>query len=160
MNDLSQDNDSISLSMNDNNSNYRLNRKNDNENPNQNLYNYDINDQGIGLLPRIIYYLFNNSQKTENEEFSFKISYLEIYQETISDLLNPDSTKFVQLRDIGSTIILDGLRKLTINSPKEAIQYIIDTKGPKQWDHMDEEGRLWRKSWKKTDGFMTDTSRS
>ena len=125
MNDLSQDNDSISLSMNDNNSNYRLNRKNDNENPNQNLYNYDINDQGIGLLPRIIYYLFNNSQKTENEEFSFKISYLEIYQETISDLLNPDSTKFVQLRDIGSTIILDGLRKLTINSPKEALRYII-----------------------------------
>ena len=125
MNDFSQDNDTMSLSINDNNSNYRLNRKSDNENINQNLYNYDINDQGIGLLPRIIYYLFNNSQKTENEEFSFKISYLEIYQETISDLLNPDSTKFVQLRDIGSTIILDGLRKLTINSPKEALRYII-----------------------------------
>ena len=125
MNDLSQDNDSISLSMNDNNSNYRLNRNNDNENPNQNLYNYDINDQGIGLLPRIIYYLFNNSQKSENVEFTFKISYLEIYQESISDLLNPDSNKYVQLRDLGSTIILDGLRKLTINSPKEALRYII-----------------------------------
>ena len=91
MNDLSQDNDLISISG--NNSAYQLNRKS--EAGNQNLYNYDINDQGIGLLPRIIYYLFNNSQKTENVDFKFKISYLEIYQEFISDLLNPDSTRFI-----------------------------------------------------------------
>ena len=121
MNDLSQDNDLISISG--NNSAYQLNRKS--EAGNQNLYNYDINDQGIGLLPRIIYYLFNNSQKTENVDFKFKISYLEIYQEFISDLLNPDSTRFIQLRDIGSSIILDGLRKLIITSPEEALRYII-----------------------------------
>ena len=121
MNDLSQDNDLISISG--NNSAYHLNRKS--ENQNQNLYNYDINDQGIGLLPRIIYYLFNNSQKTENVDFKFKISYLEIYQEFISDLLNPDNSRFIQLRDIGSSIILDGLRKLIITSPEEALRYII-----------------------------------
>ena len=122
MNDLSQDNDSININMNQKN-NMGIIRKS--ENGNQNLYYYDINDQGIGLLPRIIYYLFNNSQKTENVEFKFKISYLEIYQESISDLLNPDSTRFVQLRDIGTSIILDGLRKLIINSPEEALRYII-----------------------------------
>ena len=121
MNDLSQDNDLISISG--NNSAYQLNRKNEAEN--QNLYNYDINDQGIGLLPRIIYYLFNNSQKTENIDFKFKISYLEIYQEFISDLLNPDNSRFIQLRDTGSSIILDGLRKLIITSPEEALRYII-----------------------------------
>ena len=121
MNDLSQDNDLISISG--NNSAYQLNRKYEAEN--QNLYNYDINDQGIGLLPRIIYYLFNNSQKTENIDFKFKISYLEIYQEFISDLLNPDNSRFIQLRDTGSSIILDGLRKLIITSPEEALRYII-----------------------------------
>ena len=121
MNDLSQDNDLISISEN-NNSAIQMIRKGDG---NQNIYNYDINDQGIGLLPRIIYYLFNNSQKTENVDFKFKISYLEIYQENISDLLNPDRAGYVQLRDIGSSIILDGLRKLIISSPEEALKYII-----------------------------------
>ena len=121
MNDLSQDNDILSISG--NNSAYHINRKS--EAGNQNLYYYDINDQGIGLLPRIIYYLFNNSQKTENVDFKFKISYLEIYQEYISDLLNPDNSKFIQLRDLGSSIILDGLRKLIITSPEEALRFII-----------------------------------
>ena len=40
---------------------------------------YDKNDERIGLLPRILYYLFHNSAKLENEnKFTFKISYLEI----------------------------------------------------------------------------------
>lgn len=94
---------------------------------NASIYDYDVNDQGIGLLPRIIYYLFQNinNQKSDSVEFKLKISYLEIYQENISDLLNPDRSKFVQLRDLGSTIILDGLRKLIISSPEEALRYII-----------------------------------
>ena len=133
MNDLSQDNDLINISMNTNinmvNATTNLKRfstGNINTN-NQSIYNYDINDQGIGLLPRIIYYLFQNinTQKSENIDFKLKISFLEIYQENISDLLNPDSSRFVQLRDIGSTIILDGLRKLIISSPEEALRYII-----------------------------------
>ena len=128
MNELSQDNDIINLSMNTNTKNNENNENNINKinmTDNQNLYYYDINDQGIGLLPRIIYYLFQNGKKTENIEYKFKISYLEIYQETISDLLNPNNSRFVQLRDLGSSIVLDGLRKLIISSPEEAIRYII-----------------------------------
>ena len=117
INDISQDNDLMNIDMNVNN------RKS--ESSNQNLYSYDLNDQGIGLLPRIIYYLFQNSQKTENVEFKFKISYLEIYQDKISDLLNPDNLGFIDLRDTGSTIILEGLRKLIISSPEEALRFVI-----------------------------------
>lgn len=127
MNDFSQDNDIINLSMNTN-TNTKNNTNNINKinmTDNQNLYYYDINDQGIGLLPRIIYYLFQNGKKTENIEYKFKISYLEIYQETISDLLNPNNSRFVQLRDLGTSIVLDGLRKLIISSPEEAIRYVI-----------------------------------
>ena len=86
INDLSQDIDTYN-----NSSNLKIKIT-----PN-NIYNYDINDQGIGLLPRIIYYLFQNGIRTENIEFKFKISYLEIYQETISDLLNPGNSRLVQL---------------------------------------------------------------
>ena len=131
MNDLSQDNDIMNMSMNTNINNATSNLKRFSSSNitsnNQSIYNYDVNDQGIGLLPRIIYYLFQNinNQKSDRVEFKLKISYLEIYQENISDLLNPDSTRFVQLRDIGSTIILDGLRKLIISSPEEALRYII-----------------------------------
>ena len=125
MNDFSQDNDIINLSMNTNTKNNTNNINKINITDNQNLYYYDINDQGIGLLPRIIYYLFQNGKKTENIEYKFKISYLEIYQETISDLLNPNNSRFVQLRDLGTSIVLDGLRKLIISSPEEAIRYVI-----------------------------------
>ena len=117
INEMSQDTDLMNINMNSNN------RKTDSSN--QNLYNYDVNDQGIGLLPRIIYYLFQNSQKTENVDFKYKISYLEIYKDNISDLLNPDNSKFIKLRDTGSNINLDGLRKLIISSPEEAIKYVI-----------------------------------
>ena len=131
MNDLSQDNDIMNMSMNTNINNATSNLKRFSSSNitsnNQSIYNYDVNDQGIGLLPRIIYYLFQNinNQKSDRVEFKLKISYLEIYQENISDLLNPDSSRFVQLRDIGSSIILDGLRKLIISSPEEALRYII-----------------------------------
>ena len=132
MNDLSQDNDIINISMNTNiningTSNLKRFSTGNITTNNQSIYQYDINDQGIGLLPRIIYYLFQNinDQKNEGIDFKLKISFLEIYQENISDLLNPDSSRFVQLRDIGSSIILDGLRKLIISSPEEALKYII-----------------------------------
>ena len=112
-NDMSSINDNISNISNINNGKL------------DNNFIFDINDQDIGLLPRILFYLFKNSPKSEENKYTFKISYLEIYQETISDLLNPDNSKPVLLRDIGSTIILDGLRKLIISSPEEALKYII-----------------------------------
>ena len=121
MSDLSQDNELMTPNEH-NKSSYNL--KTDIENSNQNIYNYDINDQGIGLIPRIIYYLFNKRDKSENIDYKYKLSYIEIYQENINDLLNPDNSK-VQLRDIGSDIILVGLKKLVINSPDEALKYII-----------------------------------
>ena len=88
---------------------------------------YDINDENIGLFPRILYYLFKNSSKCKNDEnkFIFKISYLEIYKNDIMDLLYPDN-KEVQLSDINGVVNLKNLRKLIIESPEEAIKYIID----------------------------------
>ena len=102
---------------------------NEDNNLNQNNeFYYDINDETIGLLPRILYYLFKNSSKTKKEEnkFTFKISYLEIYKENLMDLLYPDNKEKVQLSDINGILNLKNLRKLIIDSPEEAIKYIID----------------------------------
>ena len=90
--------------------------------------NYDKNDEKIGLLPRILYYLFKNSSKTKKEEnkFIFKISYLEIYKENMIDLFHPDNKEKIQLSDVNGILNLKNLRKLIIDSPDEAIKYIID----------------------------------
>ena len=99
-----------------------INEKNDDINNN---YYYDKNDERIGLLPRILYYLFYNSAKSESEnKYIFKISYLEIYKENMIDLLYPKEK--VQLSDVNGVLDLKNLRKLIISSPEEAIKYIID----------------------------------
>ena len=89
-------------------------------------YYYDKNDERIGLLPRILYYLFDNSSKDESEsKFIFKISYMEIYMENLKDLLNPNN-KNIKLSDVNGVLDIKNLRKLIISSPEEAIKYIID----------------------------------
>lgn len=44
-----------------------------------------------GLIPRLCSGLFERAQKEENEEQSFKVevSYMEIYNEKVRDLLDP-----------------------------------------------------------------------
>ena len=79
----------------------------------------NISDENIGLIPRIIYYLFKNSTNS----YTFSISYLEIYNDILSDLLNPE-TKKIKIQEINGEIIVDGLRKFLINSPEEGIKYI------------------------------------
>jgi kinesin family protein 5 len=45
-----------------------------------------------GLIPRIIHGIFEGVDKADpNLEFSIKVSYVEIYMETIRDLLEPSS---------------------------------------------------------------------
>ena len=126
-NKLENKNNNISVIINNNSEDVEMsyiNEKNDDINNN---YYYDKNDERIGLLPRILYYLFYNSAKSENEnKYIFKISYLEIYKENMIDLLYPDNKEKVQLSDVNGVLDLKNLRKLIISSPEEAIKYIID----------------------------------
>ena len=102
--------------MNENNVNYANN------------FEYDKNDDKIGLVSRILYYLFKNSRdKKGDNEFTFKMSYMEIYMKTIVDLLNPDNENLKEEpNDNSSILILKNLHKLVINSPNEAINYIFN----------------------------------
>ena len=84
-------------------------------------YNLDLNDEGIGLIPRIIYYLFNKTKNNNlNNSYTFRISYLEIYNEKLNDLLNPQSKNLKIEKDM-----VVGLRKFLINSPQEGLKYVI-----------------------------------
>ena len=60
--------------------------------------------------------MFNNKKVTESK-YTFKISFLEIYQEQIHDLLNPDQNKNLQIRDVGNNIFVENLRTFIFSSP-------------------------------------------
>ena len=88
---------------------------------------YDTNDENIGLLPRILYYLFQNKEKAEEDnKYIFKISYLEIYKEKMIDLLSPGVDNNIRISDTNKGLEIRNLRKLMIDSPEEAIRLIID----------------------------------
>ena len=98
-----------------------------NMNENNNYYNFDIKDESIGLLPRIIYYLFNKTKNNElNNSYTFKISYFEIYQENVNDLLDPESKDLrIYNTENKNNEKIKGLRKFLFNSPEEGLKYII-----------------------------------
>nr|XP_019588675.1 PREDICTED: kinesin-like protein KIF13B isoform X2 [Rhinolophus sinicus] len=76
-----------------------------------------------GLIPRLCSGLFERTQKEENEEQSFKVevSYMEIYNEKVRDLLDPKgSRQTLKVREhsvLGPYV--DGLSKLAVASYKD-----------------------------------------
>ncbi|XP_068254827.1 kinesin-like protein KIF13B isoform X2 [Nyctibius grandis] len=75
-----------------------------------------------GLIPRLCSGLFERAQKEENEEQSFKVevSYMEIYNEKVRDLLDPKGRQSLKVREhsvYGPYV--DGLSKLAVASYKD-----------------------------------------
>ncbi|XP_030054570.1 kinesin-like protein KIF13B [Microcaecilia unicolor] len=76
-----------------------------------------------GLIPRLCSALFERTQKEENDELSFKVevSYMEIYNEKVRDLLDPkgsrQSLKVREHKVLGPYV--DGLSKMAVASYKD-----------------------------------------
>ncbi|XP_075716983.1 kinesin-like protein KIF13B isoform X2 [Rhinoderma darwinii] len=76
-----------------------------------------------GLIPRLCSTLFDRTLKAENDELSFKVevSYMEIYNEKVRDLLDPKgsrpSLKVREHKVLGPYV--DGLSKLAVTSYKD-----------------------------------------
>ncbi|XP_053104938.1 kinesin-like protein KIF13B isoform X2 [Hemicordylus capensis] len=76
-----------------------------------------------GLIPRLCSTLFERAQKEENEEQSFKVevSYMEIYNEKVRDLLDPKGSRQslkVREHNVYGPYV-DGLSKLAVASYKD-----------------------------------------
>lgn len=48
------------------------------------------NNENPGIIPLSLEFIFNEALKDQSREYSFRMSLLEIYNETVSDLLYPD----------------------------------------------------------------------
>ncbi|KAL9648470.1 hypothetical protein ABK040_014090 [Willaertia magna] len=93
-----------------------------------------------GLIPRVIYYLFHEMERKKQEtniKFVCKCSFLEIYNEKISDLLDDNIsttistfsgntiTKSLNLReDIKNGVYVEDLSQEDILTPKEALDLL------------------------------------
>lgn len=81
-------------------------------------------EEGKGVLPRVIDYLFEKSKTFDNSTISFSCSFLEIYQEQISDLLDANVNKQISVRDLSDSVIVEGLSKIAVASADETLNLV------------------------------------
>ena len=117
-------NEEIDLSMTHSlNSNILLNNNND-------INIFKEEEKSKGIIPQVLEYLFNQintiKEKDSNSNIKLSCSFLEIYKENISDLLNPNQdSKSLSIIEQNDKIIVDSLSKLSIQTIEEALNIII-----------------------------------
>jgi kinesin family member 5 len=79
----------------------------------------------VGLIPRVVHGLFDGVDRADPSlEFSIKVSYVEIYMETIRDLLEPSSINLQLREDKERGIFIDKARSIYVSSPEEMMEVI------------------------------------
>ncbi|XP_058392897.1 centromere-associated protein E-like [Diceros bicornis minor] len=85
----------------------------------------------LGIIPRAIHDIFNKVKKFPDREFLLRVSYMEIYNETITDLLC-DTQKMKSLiirEDFSRNPYVGDLTEEVVYTPEMALKWI--TKGEK-----------------------------
>ena len=74
-----------------------------------------------GIIPRSVEEIFNYIKNTANTSARFLVraSYLQIYNEVISDLLKPERTNLQIREDKKKGVFVEGLSEWVVRSPKE-----------------------------------------
>ena len=57
------------------------------------------NPEERGVIPNSFEHIFTHIDRTENEKYLVRVSYLEIYQEEVRDLLSKDHKKRLDVRE-------------------------------------------------------------
>mmetsp|Transcript_20655 Transcript_20655/g.18071 ORF Transcript_20655/g.18071 Transcript_20655/m.18071 type:complete len:100 (+) Transcript_20655:358-657(+) len=80
-----------------------------------------------GVIPRTITHLFQEIQSRYEQSITFRVSYLEIYNEMMIDLLSPDlSTNLAIQEDGKGTIQVKGLTQKICNNEEEALSSLFE----------------------------------
>lgn len=77
----------------------------------------------MGIIPRVIRELFNGINERKNSDFTVKVSYLEIHNEDINDLLCPAAKRepLAIREDFNGQIKLPGLSEVAVQSFEETM---------------------------------------
>jgi kinesin family protein 18/19 len=90
----------------------------------------DANTNGkkfeIGVCVHAVDYLFNQIANSNNKVFKIKISYLEIYNEQVMDLLIEKSPPLMIVEDAQKGVTVPDLTEFSVNNSSELIKLIIE----------------------------------
>ncbi|KAJ1432996.1 P-loop containing nucleoside triphosphate hydrolase [Sesbania bispinosa] len=76
-----------------------------------------------GIIPLAVKDAFSIIQETPNREFLLRVSYLEIYNEVVNDLLNPAGQN-LRVREDAQGTFVEGIKEEVVLSPAHALSLI------------------------------------
>lgn len=82
----------------------------------------DTADQGV--LVRAVHEIFSVIEATPERQFLVRMSYLEIYNEAIRDLLNVDAT-LRMVEDAGAGVVVQGLTEEVVLAPHDVVALLL-----------------------------------
>ncbi|KAI3977284.1 hypothetical protein MKX01_030910 [Papaver californicum] len=88
-------------------------------------------NEDCGMTPRIFEYLFTRireeeeNRREENLKYSCKCSFLEIYNEQITDLLEPSSTNLQLREDIRKGVYVENLTEYEVTTVKDVVELLL-----------------------------------
>ncbi len=84
-------------------------------------FTYNSSDIQRGIIPRSIEEIFNyiESFSSNDTKFMVRASYLQIYNESISDLLKPEKTNLQIREDKKRGVFVEGLSEWAVRSPSD-----------------------------------------
>jgi hypothetical protein len=81
-----------------------------------------------GIIPLAVKDAFSIIQETPNREFLLRISYMEIYNEVVNDLLNPAGHN-LRIREDKQGTFVEGIKEEVVLSPAHALSLIAAGEG-------------------------------
>ena len=87
------------------------------------------NDPLVGIIPRAVSHLFTTLNSNSNFEYSVKISYIELYNEELSDLLSnsPDKEEKLRIYDDSQrkgSVVIPNLEEVNVQNKHEVYQIL------------------------------------
>ncbi|XP_024541211.1 kinesin-like protein KIN-7L [Selaginella moellendorffii] len=87
-------------------------------------YTMQGSDSHPGIIPLAIRDVFDSISQNSSREFLVRVSYMEIYNEEINDLLAPENRKLQIHENFEKGLFVAGLREEIVNSPDQVFDFL------------------------------------